>query len=93
MPAGGIADPGRAVAVMHRAEHRAEAGQAVRAFALQANPLTGADEAEGVLPAQLQAGDLQAIRWRGQSGDQDLGISGPGFWWLIRNRPPLRSDQ
>ncbi|WP_181900625.1 hypothetical protein [Paracoccus thiocyanatus] len=85
--AGDVADPGCAVAIMHRSEHRPETRQAARAFALQADAFARTDQAEDALAAQMQVGDLGPVRWCGQLGDQDIADVGSGI--LMRDQEPL----
>lgn len=72
MPASDVADPGCAIGVMDRPEHRAQTRQAAGAFALQADALARSDQAEDALAADMQAGDLGAVRWRRELADQDV---------------------
>ena len=87
MPAGDIADPGCAVAVMHRSEYRPQPDQTACALALQADALARADQAEDALAAEMQVDDLGSIRRRGKLGDQDIADIGAGI--LMRDQEPL----
>lgn len=79
LPAGDVAEAGRAAAVMDRAEYDAEAGEACRGCALQRDAPALRDLAQEALAAETAGDDLGMVRWRGQVAEQDHANIGTGI--------------